>query len=359
MKCYQITEITEQFHHAGTKATSDIAAVAERLGFTRVPIRMNNFVSSAAGKILRQVGYLGDWENAYRTIEPDSVVLLQHPFHHKQLTRSKVLHKLKELKRVRYISLVHDVEELRAFRYSDYYADEFQDMLDLADVMIVHNQKMKDWFVTRGVPSEKLISLEIFDYLQPSLAKEPPSFAKSITVAGNLDTEKCGYIAQLGQLSGVSVNLFGPNYNEQLDKYKNIHYRGSFPVNEIPSKLKEGFGLVWDGDSIDGCQGLSGQYLRYNNPHKLSLYLSSGLPVVIWSGAAEAEYVEANRLGIVTESLSDLPKIFEELNEESYREMCQAVSVVQAELQSGQYTTEALQKAAKYLGLSLTEKTGV
>lgn len=357
MNCYQITEITEQFHHAGTKATADIASVADRLGFHRVSVHMNTTKPSALGKVLRQIGYLGDWELVYQTIEPDSTVLLQHPFHHKQLTRSMVLHNLKARKHVRFISLVHDVEELRAFRYNDYYAAEFHDMLTLADVLVVHNERMKSWFISQGVPGEKLITLEIFDYLQSLPITKPPAFSKSITVAGNLDTAKSGYIVQLGQLTDIPVNLYGPNYNKEMSRFENIHYCGSFPADSIPEKLTEGFGLIWDGESIDGCQGLSGQYLRYNNPHKLSLYLSSGLPVVIWSGAAEAEFVETHNLGVAVDSLLQLPPIFAEMNESQYQQICNHVSSIQKRLQSGHFAATALQKAADFLGIDVMQKS--
>jgi len=46
----------------------------------------------------------------------------------------------------------------------------------------------------------------------------------------------------------------------------NVAYHGSFPTDDIHSQLKEGFGLVWDGEGIDGCIGPYGKYLRYNSP---------------------------------------------------------------------------------------------
>lgn len=79
-------------------------------------------------KVQRQVGYYIDWNNCYQAITEGSVVLLQHPFHYSQLTREKLLYKLKKEKKVKFISVVHDVEELRAFRYNDYYKREFEVM---------------------------------------------------------------------------------------------------------------------------------------------------------------------------------------------------------------------------------------
>ena len=247
--------------------------------------------------------------------------------------------------------MVHDVEALRKFRYNDYYKHEFETMLAIADIIIVHNQKMAQYFTEQGVPSQKLVVLEIFDYLQKHENHLCPKYEKSITIAGNLDTEKCGYIAELTKLANIEVNLYGPNFDEKMKLCSHIHYKGSYPADEIPEKLTEGFGLVWDGNSLNGCTGESGQYLKYNNPHKLSLYLSSGLPVVIWSGSAEADFVRNNKVGICVDSLSDLQTCFNQLGEEEYAQMACNVQKLAISLRKGDYGTQALKKAIELLTL--------
>lgn len=345
MKLYQIVETAGENNHAGSKATKDIAQIAERLGFQPLEVRMRTQTLSKAAKVQRQIGFYQDWNRVYRAITPDSVVLLQHPFHYPQLTRERILNRLAQKKRVRFIALVHDVEELRAFRYNAYYKKEFEDMLTLASAIIVHNKKMADFFIERGVPEEKLVVLGIFDYLQPETRKELPAYAKSITVAGNLDVKKCGYIAQLHELDGVQVQMYGPNFDERMKEYSNIRYGGSLPSDEIPHKLNAGFGLVWDGAGIDGCIGQSGQYLRYNNPHKLSLYLSSGLPVVIWSEAAEAGFVQEHRVGITVNSLRELSERMKHMTEEEYLSYARNVQQIASDLTSGKYAEQALKRA--------------
>ena len=347
MNRYQIVEVTEQFNHAGTKATADIAVIAEQLGFQRINICMNNTEAGNIAKVKRQIGYYCDWSRCFTSIEPKSIVLLQHPFHHKQLTRKKILTKLKKEKNAKFISLVHDVEELRAFRYNDYYKNEFETMMDLADVLIVHNQKMKNWFIDQGVDEGKLVDLQIFDYLQNELNNKTAVFERSITIAGNLDTTKCGYIGKLGNLNGVGINLYGPNFDEKLSGYSNINYHGSFPVDEIPNKLTKGFGLVWDGNSLNGCQGKSGQYLKYNNPHKLSLYLSSGLPVVIWCGAAEADFVRKYNVGLCVNTLMELQEIFRDLTEDEYGKMSDNVAELKTKLINGEFGRRSIEEACK------------
>ena len=347
MRKYQIVEKTNEFNHAGSKATADIAEVAEKMGFQRIPITMDTFEDSFTGKLRRQAGYARDWANALRCIPEGSLVLLQHPFHHKQLTREKTLFRLKNEKNVRFLSLVHDVEELRAYRYDEYYAREFQTMLKLADMLIVHNNRMRDWFEEQGVPAKRMIGLEIFDYLYTEKIEKTLIFDRSISVAGNLDTQKCGYIARLGELKGLPVHLYGPNYDNQLDQWDNIVYHGSFPADEIPAQLCKGFGLVWDGKSLDNCSGLSGQYLRYNNPHKLSLYLASGLPVIIWKHAAEAEFVQKNGLGLCVESLFDLPDLLQDISLDQWQEMLLHVEKTGEKLRRGDYSRRAIEAAAK------------
>ena len=349
MERYQITEKAGQFNHAGSKATADVAVMAEQLGFRPVTVHMNTLKDNKPAKAIRQHGYFWDYRKVRREIPKGAMVLMQHPFHHVQLTREKTLRKLKEEKHVKYVSFVHDVEKLRAFRYNDYYCQEFNLMMELADVLIVHNEIMKKYFVDLGFPEDHIVSLDIFDYLQDGDLKELPSFERSITIAGNLDTNKCVYIGQLGVVGDVGVHLYGPNFDEIMRQYNNITYHGSFGVDEIPSKLTSGFGLVWDGDSLEGCRGLSGQYLRYNNPHKLSLYLSSGLPVVIWSGAAEAGFVRDHEVGLCVDSLNDLEDILRDMTEEQYRALCENVRELSGKLRQGEYAKTALEKAAAIL----------
>lgn len=342
MDKYQIVEITEQFNHAGTKATADISVVAEKMGFKKLCLRMRTTDQGYIAKVQRQTGYYFDWHKCYQSITEGSVVLLQHPFHYPQLTREKLLYKLKNNKKAKIISVVHDVEELRVFRYNDYYKKEFEFMIDIADIIIVHNQEMLDWFIGRGVPDKKLINLRLFDYLIENPQIKTAAFEKSINIAGNLDVTKCGYIGQLGQLGGIKVNLYGSNFDERLCNAGNIEYHGSFLVEEIPNQLKSGFGLVWDGSSIDGCQGQSGQYLRYNNPHKMSLYIASGVPIVIWENAAQAKFVKENGIGICVEKLSDLKEAFDRITEEDYLKMLNYVRRIQEKVTVGFFTEEAL-----------------
>lgn len=342
MNKYQIVEVTDAFNHAGTKATNDIVTIANELGFEKLFLQMRTSRPGCIAKVNRQWGYCIDWSNCYKTISNNSLVLLQHPFHYPQLTREKILYQLKKKKHIKFISFVHDVEELRIFRYNTYYKREFEFMLKIADVIVVHNQIMKNFFMNQGVDERKLITLEIFDYLQDSVKDKISQYENCLVIAGNLDARKCKYISQLNELQNIKIELYGPNFDEKMRQYENITYKGSFPVDQIPYKLNKGYGLVWDGNSIDSCEGASGQYLKYNNPHKLSLYLSSGLPVVIWENAAEAQFVRENNIGLCVKSLRELNDIWNNITIDNYLKMAENVSIISHKLQTGYYGKKAL-----------------
>lgn len=342
---YQIVEVNDDLSHAGTKANGDVADIAQKMGYHPEYIHIQPQKQTKFGKMQSQAVYAKEWHKAAEAIGMYSIVLLQAPFHIAQLTRYGELKNLKRLKKVSYIYLVHDVEELREYRYNPYYKGEFEQMMKLANVFIVHNESMAEFFIRKGVSRDKLVLLKIFDYLTDQNVSKPIHFEKSLVIAGNLDVRKSGYIKDLKELKGITVNLYGPNPDEELLREEHIVYHGIVPADELPSRLDAGFGLVWDGNSILTCNGGAGKYLRYNNPHKLSLYLASGMPVVIWDEAAEAEFVRENGLGLCVSSLPEAVNLIDGITREEYMRMAENVSVVQKQLIHGYYTRKALKSA--------------
>lgn len=343
MKKYQIYEkMPAQINHAVSKAPTDVAEIAKDMVFEELYIYKTSNKYDFKSKLKRQFTYFKDWRSAYKSIENNSVLLLQHPFRTRQLGREKYLKKLKEKKSVKIISLIHDVEELRQSLFNDYYKEEFESMLNLADVIIVHNDSMLDFFVKKGFDKNKLVNLNIFDYLRKDYQPAVPEYSENITIAGNLDVKKATYLKDLNTIQNNFI-LYGPNYS--LHDYKNCKYHGIVPTSEMPNKLKSGWGLIWDGTRVDTCNGPTGNYLQYNNPHKLSLYLSSNLPVIIWDKAAEARFVRDNKVGITVSSLRDISDKFNNIDELKYEEYAENAKKIGEKLSSGFYTKRALEKA--------------
>ena len=342
MDKFQIAEISGCQAHAGTKATEDGKTIAKRIGFEPLYVQMNDLKPGVLHKLNRQFRFYVDWEKAYKRATAGSIILLQHPFHYPQMTREKTLLKMRNKKNVHFISIVHDVEELRILGKEQYHKREFEFMMKIADVLIVHNNVMRDFFIAKGFDKEKIVVLGIFDYLRNESNSKLPVFEKSVTIAGNLDVKKSGYLANLPDVN-CKFYLYGPNFS--LGEADNVIYDGVLLPDQIPKVLTKGFGLIWDGDSIETCKGGFGDYLRYNNPHKLSLYLSSGLPVIIWKNAAEAKFVEENGVGYTVESLHDVQKLMEMISENKYKKMAERVREVSKRLIDGEYMQTALTNA--------------
>ncbi len=188
------------------------------------------------------------------------------------------------------------------------------------------------------IGSNKLIALGIFDYLSKQNKTGHKAFEKSLSIAGNLDAVKSPYIGKLQELSPLKFHLYGPNYSQagQEGTEDNVLYHGVFPANTVQEQFKGGFGLVWDGEKPDTCAGGTGEYLRYNNPHKLSLYLS--------------EFVERTGAGLTVASLYEVKEILDNMTEEQYKGYASAAETIAEQLKRGSYMTAALEKAEQILG---------
>lgn len=347
MRKYQIYELNKELNHAGSKAPEDVSKISSEMGFEKIIISKSNNKQDIFSKIKRQIIFSSGWNKAYSQIKPNSIVLLQHPFRDRQINRERILLKLKKKKAVKFICVIHDVEKLRGTMFNEYYKNEFDFMLKIADKFIVHNRNMEKYFISLGVDKNKLINLHIFDYLQSnSKVGKKPIFTKDINIAGNLDASKSKYLAKLGKINANFI-LYGPNFN--LKHIDNVKYMGSFPADDIPNKLVKGFGLIWDGNSVDTCDGATGKYLQYNNPHKLSLYLSSGLPVIIWKNAAEAQFVSENNLGLVVKSLKQASNQLKKISKKQYDDYSRNVQMISKKLLQGKYLKKALDEAVSSL----------
>jgi hypothetical protein len=108
--------------------------------------------------------------------------------------------------------------------------------------------------------------------------------------------------------------------------------------------MEGSFGLVWDGETTQTCSGTYGEYLRINDPHKASLYLASGMPVIIWKEAALADYILKNGCGIAVDSIEEIPARVKELTPGEYETIRTNTIKIAGRLRGGRYTVRALGK---------------
>lgn len=347
-KRYQIWEYFRASNIGGSKARTDIKNIIGSMGYQVIKVHTTigtkgTSVAACSERLVR-----ADWLQCLDMISENSYILLQHPAPQETRLPEDILWRIKNEKKARIICLVHEVEELRKEYATRLRQTEFRIMKKLSDVFIVHNEAMRHFYIQEGVSADKVISLQIFDYIN-GRESIGTYYEKSITIAGNLNLGKSAYLKELGKLFPLKIHLYGPNFSETIIKNApNIEYHGSIAPDVLPEMLNKGFGLVWDGESLDTCTGGCGEYLRYNNPHKLSLYLSSGLPVIIWKQAAEAEFVIKNHVGIVVDSLYELNVMLDKMTLEEYKVLAENAKKISVLLGEGTFTKEAVRMAEVY-----------
>lgn len=262
-------------------------------------------------------------------------VVLQYPFYNTSVLNFFTKHWLPS----KCIVVIHDLDSLRHEK-SDKEVKKEVEFLNKFSHVISHNERMTDWLKKQGCNTH-IVNLEIFDYLTTEKMTKKDERVNAIAFAGNLSPNKSQFLYDMPSMT-FKIHAYGNGYDS--NKNANIDYMGSFPAESLPAVLNEKFGLIWDGTSIEKCEGSNGRYLRYNNPHKTSLYLVSGLPVIVWEEAAISTFVKKNQVGIAISSLTELKDKLDNLTDKDYQEMLENAYDVSTKLQNGYYLKWAIRQ---------------
>ena len=357
---YYISElITDESckKHAGGKAREDVCEICKREQFVPLTIKCNDMERKSASSIKKlwmHIGVKKEWKELLAPLNQDDIVIFQLPVYRHTVFFSSIIKWMKK-KKVKTIGLIHDLESIRmsksesGFGYFSKFRlkKEEEQALPLFDCLIAHNSRMINYLVdTYSIPRHKLVDLMIFDYIMDeSIPLVNDDEIDSCIIAGSLNRIKAPYVYKLP--SHPRFQLYGLGYDGKNSN--NIVYNGSFLANELPHHLHGGYGLIWDGDSIETCSGVWGNYLTINNPHKTSLYLSCGLPVIIWKRAALADFVLSNKLGFTIDSLIELDSRIKQISIQDYHSMKENVIKISNRLRTGYYEKKALLSAIKLL----------
>lgn len=194
---------------------------------------------------------------------------------------------------------------------------------------------------------------EIWDYLSKTQASLEHRVKKpfSVMYAGALNRRKNEFLYKWGAaIRSFSVNLYGGGFEpDKAEGREHFNYMGFVKSDELIASHRGDFGLVWDGNSLDECAGDFGEYLKYNNPHKTSLYIRCELPVIIWRKAALADFIEKNHIGLCINSLKELDNRLEALGEEEYMAMKNNVRTISQKIAAGHYFKQAVETAINQL----------
>lgn len=271
----------------------------------------------------------------------DSIALGQWP-----LTSGELIKGTFFFKRARYkIVLLHDLECIRYYQENKKECEKEIKELNEFDVVISHNKRMSQWLIEHGL-EKTIIELGIFDYLTDFDGNNIEYKSDySIVFAGNLN--KSLFLRNLSDTIHKKINLYGNKPDFVLNE--NMQYKGSYSPDELCMYIEGSFGLIWDGETADTCGGIYGNYMKYNNPHKFSLYIACGLPVITWNKAAIADFIKKYNIGITIDNLSQIDSVLDNLSLENYKTMCNNVVKVRKKVRTGYFTQKAVNEALSLL----------
>lgn len=326
---------------AGNKAKTDIERTLRGLGARNLGLRTTFCDNKVVAFLLNLVGIV----KMMFCIRKGDRLVLQYPVKKYFSFICRVAH----WRKAQIIVIIHDLMSLHRKRVT---LETELSRLSKGDVIIASNEKMQQWLAAQGL-QRPMTALGLFDYLdnvpheshKTHESHEPHAW--SLVYAGALVMRKNSYLLELAnKAEHFDLHIYGnADGLPGIDKAPHAVCYPFTPADEFIRNADGDFGLVWDGDSLETCQGDFGEYLRYNSPHKVSFYLRAGLPVIIWREAAVASIIEQEGIGITITSIAELEQRLQTLTTEELEAMRQNVARVSQRLVSGQYFQKALRSA--------------
>lgn len=331
MKKYLIDNLDIKGNNAGPKARADVRYFLHQIGF-------EDLMSEHVTNLIQKEDVL--WRKLFSKIKQltvDDIVIIQYPIYSKLLMQ--LLIKSIKQRGCQCYLIIHDLESLRIFKDRIGFHQGEVKLINQTDGAIVHNQIMLNKMRQMGI-DVKLIPLELFDY-HTNTSLPNHQFGKRVAFAGNL--MKSRFLSKwdndiLLDVYGNSVRSFSSNA---------ITSCGSVSADLLPGKLTESYGLVWDGSRLDTCNGMYGDYLQYNNPHKFSLYLAAGMPVITWRKAAIATFIKKYHVGVIVDHLNDIDQVMDQITKEQYESMQENAVKIAAKVREGYYIKRAVNDLLK------------
>ena len=335
MKCY----ISKNYRHtqsAGDKAKTDIETIMSATGYRNLGLKQNRSKNAVKAYFVTLASEMLGVMRLHR----GDLLVVQYPL--KKYYDFVVDKAVKRGAKV--VTVIHD---LGSFRRKKLTVDEEIARLNRSAVVVVHSEAMREWLVAHGLTT-KTVVLGLFDYLSESTAKKEHASdgqRRRVMFAGNCSPSDNGWIYELARTEpDVDIVLYGGGVDE-TQAAQNIQAMGYVDSDTLIAKAEGDYGVVWYGSSLDEGAGALGEYLRYNAPHKTSLYLRAGLPVIIWDQAALADIVRRLDVGICVPTLRGLGDVLASVSPERYEAMRANAAAVAEKLSKDEFISEALTSA--------------
>lgn len=221
------------------------------------------------------------------------------------------------------------------------------------NILLVFNETMKREIQEKyDFDDDKFILFEMLDYWTNNICIGEKRLQRPIKVAfltSNLNKNNFSWIGKLPFSNDISYSFFG-NGGEWITKLnrEDINYKSIIPPQKIPEFLSNQyhFGMINYDVSTEN-------YLKYGSTSKFSAYMAAGLPVLCSSKLTYPSYIiEKYGVGLLFDSLDEIPELISGLNEEEYNRMRYKCIELGEKVRQGYFFKKAVNSALQKLSIS-------
>lgn|GEM_PF-499535 len=325
---------------AAAKARHDISAIGAAHGYEPLNIYYYNDVGeSDDAKITRIDGITAG-------VRAGDIVVIQHPTWIGPTFDTFFIDQMNK-RGARPVLLIHDIDSWRFDRFQTVEKSSTE-YFNKAAAIIVHGPAMAQRLRKEGV-TVPFVTQPFLDYLDEDhdwdkYKADLENFDRAVFIAGNLLKSRTLLLNWNLQTPLLAFGATTDQYRAQIEHNPKINFAGGFGQWELINQLPKAFGLAWDSNQKGEHYA---EYTRYNHPHKVSLYLSHGLPVIVSKNSAMAPVVEANHLGLTISDIHEVDQMVLETPDETITDILHNTEKVGRLMREGWFTSNALLQAER------------
>lgn len=306
-------------------AQNAVTEIARQLGYREMGIYYYNVSTDSPSELNKRM------DGIMSSVSIGDMVILQSPTWNGWQFDRKFVDKLQSLQ-VKLAIFVHDMVPLM-FPGNAYLMDEYITIYNMAQVIILPSEKMKERLIAAGLTVKTILIQELWDH--PHHQQLPqPTFKKEIFFAGSL--ERFPELQNWSQETPLRVFA----NEEKTNAEANLTIEGWKRDEDLLMTLAAGgFGLVWHTE--DNTEEYT-DYYQLNASYKLSTYLAAGLPVFVPTTLSSAKLIQEQGLGYAIDSLEEANQIVQNMTEEVYNQYRDRVAGLSFLLKEGYITRKLL-----------------
>ncbi len=330
---YMICKWMGNENNAAVKAVVDIIKPFAELGGKVINIWNHN------KKYIRNIEVVTQYKKMKKMMTSEDNVVVMYPLY---CIAPYYYDEYLKLPHKKMIAFVQDIESYRYYPNDRDKLEKELEVLRKFDVIIAHNRSMIQFLHNHNVNAE-FVDWEVCDYLI-NKKEEAIEIEKPFSLCYVGDIKRSEFLRANSEKFTTQINLYGKMERELL-LTPQLRYKGIYNPDSHEVQLDGAFGLVWEGNSLDTCQGNFGNYMLINNPNRLSLYLANNIPVITWKKAGLANFIDFNGVGFTVNSLTEIDEILSKMTIDEYEIILEKTKVVGKKMREGYYGMQALKKA--------------